>query len=230
MPRRKASLDASASSSSPSALGVSSSSSEIKKSHKKKTTTTAHSQSPDSVIKSKKMPREAKILALILKSMGVDKYEPLVLNQFLEFMHRYVSDVLQDSLVYSEHANKRELDLDDVRLAIQSRVNSSFTQPPPREFQAELAQCKNRTPLALSLPPQSSTLRPAPTLLPRQAYAAMEAARAAASSSSFTSSFSSFSISSSSSTSVQRSSSSLSSSSSSSSLPIVPTTSRSSMG
>lgn len=35
--------------------------------------------------------------------------------------------------MYMEHAGKAAMDLSDVRLAIQSRVNYSFTQPPPRE-------------------------------------------------------------------------------------------------
>ena len=33
------------------------------------------------------MPKDAKIIALILKSLGVKEYEPRVLHQFLEFMH-----------------------------------------------------------------------------------------------------------------------------------------------
>lgn len=45
----------------------------------------------------------------------------------------YVSDVLEDALVYSEHGGKSRVDVDDVRLAIQARVNFSFTGPPPRE-------------------------------------------------------------------------------------------------
>ena len=45
----------------------------------------------------------------------------------------YVSDVLQDARLYSEHANREKIDLSDVTLAVQSRVNHSFTQPPPRE-------------------------------------------------------------------------------------------------
>ena len=33
-------------------------------------------------------PRDAKIIALILKSMGVEDYEPRVIPQFLEFAYR----------------------------------------------------------------------------------------------------------------------------------------------
>jgi len=103
--------------------------------------------SVEGVLNSSEVPEEAKLVALILKSMGVEEYEPNVIPQFLEFMHRYVTDVLQDSLIYAEHSGKGVLDLEDVRLAIQSRVNYSFTQPPPREVMLELAQRKNNIPL-----------------------------------------------------------------------------------
>lgn len=45
----------------------------------------------------------------------------------------YVTDVLDDSKVYSSHANKKTIDGDDVRLAIQCRMDHSFTTPPPRD-------------------------------------------------------------------------------------------------
>ena len=41
--------------------------------------------------------------------------------------------MIQDAAVYSEHSGKTDIDEDDVRLAIQGRVNYSFTQPPPRD-------------------------------------------------------------------------------------------------
>eukprot|EP00123_Amoebidium_parasiticum_P013595 comp22050_c0_seq1/m.32050 comp22050_c0_seq1/g.32050 ORF comp22050_c0_seq1/g.32050 comp22050_c0_seq1/m.32050 type:complete len:238 (-) comp22050_c0_seq1:216-929(-) len=93
------------------------------------------------------MPMQAKVVRSILSSMGVDDYEPRVVNMLLEFAHRYVGDVLEDALVYSDHANKARLDVDDVRLAIQSRVDYSFTGPPPREFMMELAEKRNNVPL-----------------------------------------------------------------------------------
>lgn len=79
------------------------------------------------------MPRDAKIVKTLLKSMGVEEYEPRVLHQFLELWYRYAVDVLTDAQIYSEHAAKSVIDSDDVKLAIQSKVNFSFSQPPPRE-------------------------------------------------------------------------------------------------
>lgn len=83
------------------------------------------------------VPRDARLIALILASMGVSDVEPAVLLQLLEFAHRYTYDVLSDALVYADHASARQasssLSLDDVNLAIQSRVNYSFTKPPEKD-------------------------------------------------------------------------------------------------
>ncbi|OMJ09009.1 Transcription initiation factor TFIID subunit 9 [Smittium culicis] len=100
------------------------------------------------------IPKEIKLMTLLLQSQGVEDCEPNVINQLLEF-----------SNMYSEHADKKELDLDDVRLAIQGRVNYSFTNPPEREFFMELAETCNKVPLPLiperygvRLPPEKHSL------------------------------------------------------------------------
>jgi len=87
------------------------------------------------------VPRDARLVALILDSMGIQDVQPPVLIMLLEFAHRYLHDVLQDALVYADHANSSKttnagvssLTLDDIQLAIQSRVNHSFTGPPNKE-------------------------------------------------------------------------------------------------
>lgn len=93
------------------------------------------------------VPRDIRLVSLILASMGIEDVEPAVLVQLLEFAHRtcigrltcagYTTQVLQDALVYADHASSRQggssISIDDVQLAIQSRVNYSFTQPPPKE-------------------------------------------------------------------------------------------------
>ncbi|CAL9009702.1 unnamed protein product [Prunus brigantina] len=83
------------------------------------------------------LPRDAKIVKTLLKSMGV----------------------------YSEHAGKPAIDCDDVKLAIQSKVNFSFSQPPPREVLLELARNRNNIPLpkpiagpGVALLPEQDTL------------------------------------------------------------------------
>ena len=94
------------------------------------------------------LPRDAKIVKSLLKSMGVEEYEPRVVHQFLELWYRYAVDVLTDAHVYSEHAAKSMIDSEDIKLAIQSKVNFSFSQPPPREVPSA---CSFSLSLSLSL-------------------------------------------------------------------------------
>ncbi|PWZ00372.1 TFIID-31kDa-domain-containing protein, partial [Testicularia cyperi] len=97
------------------------------------------------------IPRDARLVALILASMGISDVQPEVLLQLLEFAHRYTYDVLSDALVYADHANSRQagsaVSLNDVNLAIQSRVNYSFTAPPEKDMLLALATSINSTPL-----------------------------------------------------------------------------------
>lgn len=99
------------------------------------------------------VPRDARLMALILDSMGIEDVQPPVLIMLLDFAHRYLYEVLQDSLVYADHANSSKLTnsgvstltLDDIQLAIQSRVNHSFTGPPSKEvsFSILVTTCYN---------------------------------------------------------------------------------------
>ncbi|MCO5588449.1 hypothetical protein L7F22_042405 [Adiantum nelumboides] len=111
------------------------------------------------------LPRDAKLVKSILRSMGVKQHEPRVVQQFLDFCYRYVVEVLGDAQLYSEHASKPSIDCDDVKLAIQSRVNFSFSQPPSRETLMDLARVRNSIPLpkaisgsGIALPPEQDAL------------------------------------------------------------------------
>lgn len=44
-----------------------------------------------------------------------------------------MTDILDDAKVYSSHANKKNIDVEDIKLAIQCRLDHSFTTPPPRD-------------------------------------------------------------------------------------------------
>merc|ERR1711988_1630101 len=89
--------------------------------------------------------------------MSVTKFEPAVVHQLLEFTHRYSCEVLEEAKYYAEYADKKdargvpatEVDLDDLKLAIQTRVNFSFMQPPSRATLSELVRKKNGIPLPL---------------------------------------------------------------------------------
>ena len=59
-------------------------------------------------------------------------------NSFLLCCLGYIVTVLEDAKVYSEHAQKKELDEADIRLAVQMRMDHSFTSPPPRDVSAAI--------------------------------------------------------------------------------------------
>jgi len=96
-------------------------------------------------------PVEAGSIREILHSMSIDQYDPAVVHQLLEFTHRYTHEVFEESRYYAEYAGRpaSEIDLEDVKLAIQTRVNFSFMQPPSRALLSTLVQQKNGRPLPL---------------------------------------------------------------------------------
>uniref|UniRef100_A0A3Q2NYK8 TAF9 RNA polymerase II, TATA box binding protein (TBP)-associated factor n=1 Tax=Fundulus heteroclitus TaxID=8078 RepID=A0A3Q2NYK8_FUNHE len=100
------------------------------------------------------------VMIQILKDMGVTEYEPRVINQMLEFTYRYVTTIIEDAKIYATHAKKSSVDADDIKLAIQCRMDQSFTSPPPRDFLLEVARQKNQTPLPLIKPYTGPRLPP----------------------------------------------------------------------
>ncbi|XP_069468988.1 transcription initiation factor TFIID subunit 9B isoform X1 [Ambystoma mexicanum] len=114
----------------------------------------------DNMAAPKSTPKDAQVMAQILKDMGINEYEPRVINQMLEFAYRYVTTILEDAKIYSSHAKKSNVDADDVRLAIQCRTDQSFTSPPPRDFLLDIARQKNQTPLPLIKPYAGPRLPP----------------------------------------------------------------------
>ncbi|KPP76436.1 transcription initiation factor TFIID subunit 9-like [Scleropages formosus] len=108
----------------------------------------------------KTLPKDAQVMVQILKDMGINEYEPRVINQMLEFTYRYVTTIIEDAKIYATHAKKSNVDADDIRLAIQCRMDQSFTSPPPRDFLLEVARQKNQTPLPLIKPYTGPRLPP----------------------------------------------------------------------
>lgn len=61
----------------------------------------------------------------------------------------YVANVLEEAYTFSSYAKKKNIDSDDVRLAIQLHVDKSFTSPPPRDILLEISRTKNNQALPL---------------------------------------------------------------------------------
>ncbi|XP_073819619.1 TBP-associated factor 9 [Musca autumnalis] len=108
----------------------------------------------------KHVPKDAQVIMSILKDLGIHEYEPRVINQLLEFCYRYVTCILDDAKVFANHARKKTIDLDDVKLATEVVLDKAFTCPPPRHVISKLAEVRNSMPLppikphcGLRLPP-----------------------------------------------------------------------------
>lgn len=48
----------------------------------------------------------------------------------------YAVEILSDAMQYAAHAEKPTIDIADVKMAIQARVNTSFTPAPSREVRS----------------------------------------------------------------------------------------------
>ncbi len=102
-------------------------------------------------------PRDARLLHLVLASLGVTAYQERVPLQLLDFAYRYTAGTLGDALHLSAEgfgsapgnrgANEGSVNLAALRLAIASRLNYQFHSALPKEFMLELAQEKNRVAL-----------------------------------------------------------------------------------
>lgn len=119
----------------------------------------------------KHIPKDAQVIMSILKELGVSDYEPRVINQLLEFTYSkfkcrgicsvndelhthisvsgYVTCILDDAKVFANHARKKVIELDDVKLATQMILDKAFTSPPPRDVLLEIARNRNNIPLPL---------------------------------------------------------------------------------
>lgn len=109
---------------------------------------------------SAKRPRDARLLHIILSSLGVQAYQERVPLQLMDFAYRYTSGVLQDAVHLTSEAygtsassapgNKgaqndtTTVTLQALRLAIASRGHYQFQPTLPKDHFTELAAEKNK--------------------------------------------------------------------------------------
>lgn len=113
------------------------------------------------------VPKDVAAVNSVLQSMGVEDYDPRVAHQLLDFVYRYVTDVLLDAEAYAEHAGAPvgAVDTESVMIAIQARGVHSFVQPPSQDLTLQLAEEVNAQPLpdipvkfGLRIPPERDCL------------------------------------------------------------------------
>eukprot|EP00102_Acyrthosiphon_pisum_P020120 XP_016657330.1 PREDICTED: transcription initiation factor TFIID subunit 9-like [Acyrthosiphon pisum] len=95
----------------------------------------------------KHTPKDTQIIVSIMKDLGIVEYEPQVLNHLLEFNHRYTTLLLDDAKTFSNFAKKKNVDADDVKIAIQLAQDGIFCRPPPRDMLMTASREVNKIPL-----------------------------------------------------------------------------------
>ncbi|PWN23151.1 TFIID-31kDa-domain-containing protein [Microstroma glucosiphilum] len=119
------------------------------------------------------MPQDARLISLIIASMGIQDIEPGVEMMLLEWANRYIHTILSDALVYSSHAHSSssssssnpQISLADLLLSVQSNLSHSLIQQPAKTTLLSLATTLNAYPLppvsdryGLRLPPREHCL------------------------------------------------------------------------
>ena len=111
---------------------------------------TTHDARLDAYLAAENVPSEAKVVACVLKSQGIDLYDEHVIPILLDFLHAYMSDVLQDALGLAHHAQRNVVTDADVRLAVEERLSRHFQMTQPRTLLANLAAATNAAPLPVN--------------------------------------------------------------------------------
>ncbi|GJD07979.1 Transcription initiation factor TFIID subunit 9 [Galdieria sulphuraria] len=110
-------------------------------------------------------PEDARVIANILKAVGVESFDTRVVAQLVEFVYKYIGEVLELSKTFAQYAEREDIRQDDVKLAISSLLSKSFTQPPSRDVLLQLCRERNAVPLpvvdtyvGIQLPPKEFQL------------------------------------------------------------------------
>lgn len=106
-------------------------------------------------------PRDAKIISVILRSLGIEECEPKVIVQLLEFAYKYSCDILEDASLYARYCERETINVKDMKLALQTKVGKHFLPAPPRSFLQNSAEVTNSKPLTL---PDTENLLRVPSL------------------------------------------------------------------
>ncbi|XP_050435208.1 transcription initiation factor TFIID subunit 9 [Adelges cooleyi] len=95
----------------------------------------------------KHLPKDTQIIVSIMKDLGIYEYDQQVLNHLLEFNYRYATLLLEDAKTFSSFAKKKNIDADDVKLAIQMAQEGIFYKPTPRDVLMAASHEINKIPL-----------------------------------------------------------------------------------
>ena len=113
----------------------------------------------------------------ILKAMGIEQYDPQVVEALSEYTRRFTSEILCDAKDYATHAGHPELGADDIKLAMKLHDSRTNAIDPRLKFIYDAHEAINSKPLPhipedrLLRLPESNLLQRTFTFVPgREAY------------------------------------------------------------
>lgn len=84
----------------------------------------------------------------LLRSMGVDQYEPRVIHQLLEYAQQYTTEIFIDSLHLADHAGRAgQLDCEDMLLSVRLKEKASQAAAPTGKLMDWMARTANKQPI-----------------------------------------------------------------------------------
>lgn len=109
---------------------------------------------------------EREMITQIMKSMGIDPEmcEPNVAVAFEAYARRFAGELLRDAMDYANHANRTDIDIEDIRLAI--RMSDSYVTgiDPRLQIINKVADSINQKSLESMLPKENVFIRYPPDL------------------------------------------------------------------
>lgn len=91
---------------------------------------------------------EDKKIAEILSSMGIEKYDPLVVQALRECAHTFAGDVLCDAKDYATHRGQNDVDVSDAKLALKLTQSMNVAVTPLEQQINVTKEMINRIPLS----------------------------------------------------------------------------------
>ena len=83
----------------------------------------------------------------LLEQQGIEYYEKNIISQLLEFANYYTSEVVSVAKQVRDHSKKKQMDINDIRMAIQAKQMHSFKRPFSLTYMQSFAKDKNQQPL-----------------------------------------------------------------------------------
>ncbi|XP_025417308.1 transcription initiation factor TFIID subunit 9-like [Sipha flava] len=103
--------------------------------------------------KDKLFIKDSQVMKSIMKELGIKDFDEQVIRHLLGFNYKYSTMILEDAQRYSKFANKDNIDVDDVKLAIHFSQDKLLIKPPDREaLMAASKEINNK-----ALPPIKNT-------------------------------------------------------------------------